>query len=102
VSFFSDRAVQGVTCGETYQYGQNTPAYYWVRTEKCSDGKIVNKGFFDTRIALDEDGRVIGPMRQRSWSATGGLTLRVMNPGTGQVISKTTDEKAQEPALEQQ
>jgi YD repeat-containing protein len=103
VSLFSERAVRGVTCQETYQYGQSAPAYYWVTSEKkCSDGAVVNKAFFDTRMALDEGGRVIGPMRRRQWTATDGLTLSLINPGTGQVISKTTDGKAEEPTPEQQ
>ena len=102
VSLFSDRAQKGVTCRETYQYGENAPVYYWVRSErKCSDGAVVNRAFFDTRMALDEDGRVIGPMRRRQWTATGGLIMSVMNPASGQVISTEKHEKAEEPTPEQ-
>jgi YD repeat-containing protein len=102
VRLFSDRARQGETCSETYQYGPTTLAYYWVRTgKKCSDGQTVNTGFMDRRNALDEGGHVIGPMRAREWTATKGLTLSVMDPDTGQVISRTTDEKAQAPTPEE-
>jgi YD repeat-containing protein len=102
VSFFSDRAVQGITCFENYEYGQKGSAYYWVNSEKkCPDGRILNKGFFDVRNSVDENGKVIGPVRRRNWDLVNGLTLSLMNPSTGQVVSQTREATAPEPTPEE-